>query len=53
MPYPLYWFLCGFTLREVFELWKYKLKLFNPRTYEIFMIINLYLKILYFKYLKK
>ena len=35
----------GFTLRQSWELWKYKLQLFNPTTWHVLNIIWLWLDI--------
>ena len=37
----LIWLKSGFTFKQSVELWKYKLKLFNPLTFQIFKCIKL------------
>lgn len=41
----LNWLMQGFTLKEAFELYKFKLKLFNTRTYNVLKLIYLWLVI--------
>ena len=49
MIYPIRCMLGGFTFCQSMELWKQKLQLFNPRTYEVLMFIKLKWQIFYLK----
>ena len=39
----------GFTVRQSFELWKQKLRLFNPKTYDVLRYIWYWIRIQFLK----
>ena len=49
MVYPVRCMMSGFTFRESMTLWKQKLQLFNPRTYEVLMFIWLKMRLLWLR----
>ena len=40
MIYPIIQLLSGYSLKDAWTLWKTKLRLFNPRTYEMLRLIK-------------
>ena len=51
MIYPITQLLAGHSLKETYILWKTKLRLFNPKTYELLRYIKWFIILQYEKFL--